>query len=149
MTSTDTTQTRECLGCGRTLRSAAAVARGYGSGCWAKVRKAERAADLSAWAPRQIEQAAELIEDGGVVPTAKPGVFRTVSSDGTAVYLTSAHWCGCPAGLAGRLCYHRAATTVVIASLSPAPAPATLPAPAEADLWAELERWNEALMAMS
>ncbi|HTR94665.1 MAG TPA: DUF6011 domain-containing protein [Trebonia sp.] len=68
MTSTDTTQTRECLGCGRTLRSAAAVARGYGSGCWAKVRKAERAADLSAWAPRQIEQAAELIEDGGVVP---------------------------------------------------------------------------------
>jgi hypothetical protein len=154
MTTSATTETRECLGCGRTLRSAAAVARGYGSGCWAKIRKAERTADLSAWTPRQLEDARELIGDGGVVPTAKPGVFRTVSTRGDAVYLSSARWCGCPNGLKdsqSHPCYHRAAVVIVLAASAapavtlavPAPAPVTAPDV----LWAEIERLNDAFMS--
>jgi hypothetical protein len=142
------TETARCLRCGRKIRSAGAVARGYGRGCWAKVRTAESTVDLSAWSPRQAEDARELIEDGGVIPTAKPGVFRTVSTDGTAAYLTSARFCGCPAGLAGRRCYHGAAVRVVLAASAPSPQSA-LASAAEADLWTEMERLNDAFMAMA
>lgn len=134
-------ETRKCLRCGRMLRNAEAVARGYGSGCWAKVRAAAETADLDAWTVRQLEDARELIEDGGVVPTAKPGVFRTVGSSGTAVYLTSARFCGCRAGRKGKACYHRAAVVIVLAASATA---APVPAPVQPDFEAELERLSEA-----
>lgn len=118
-----TGETRCCLRCGRTLRSAAALAAGYGSGCRAKIRNAARTTDLTAWTPAQAEQAAELIEDGGVVPTASPAVYRTVSTDGSEVYLTSAAWCACPAK---KPCYHRAAVTILLATRHAAPARAPL-----------------------
>jgi Family of unknown function (DUF6011) len=117
-TSTDTTQNvHRCLSCGRPIRSAESIAAGRGSGCRAKIRRAQREADLSAWTDAQVESARELIEDGGIVPTAKPGVFRTVSTRGDAVYMTSAHWCGCPAK---KECYHRAGVVIVLASHAPA-----------------------------
>jgi len=114
------TETRKCLGgCGRTLRSAEAVARGYGSRCWAKIRKAAKQADLSAWTPQQVEQARELIEDGGVVPSTRPDVFHTVSTDGTEVHRTAEHGCNCTNGLKThqpRPCFHRCAVAIVLAS---------------------------------
>lgn len=121
---TDTApEQRRCLRCGRRLRSTASITAGYGTGCQAKIRAAAKHADLSAWTPAQAEDARELIEDGGVVPTAKPGVFRTVASKGDAVYLTSRTWCGCPAK---KQCYHRAAVEIVLATHAPA-APARVP----------------------
>ena len=112
MTATTAAEPHRCLRCGRRLRSAASITAGYGTGCRARIRAAAKLADLAAWTARQVEQARELIEDGGVVPTVRPGVFRTVSTDGSAVCLTSARWCGCAAK---RECYHRAGVLLVLA----------------------------------
>ena len=142
------TETRKCLGgCGRTLRSAKAVARGYGSRCWAKIREAAKQVDLSAWTPQQVEDARQAIEDGAVVPSARKGVFHVVSSDGSEVHLTHRNGCNCVSGLKTRQprpCYHRAAAVIVLAASAPA-VPAS--APASPDLWTELDRLNEAFMA--
>jgi hypothetical protein len=156
MTSTETTgtETSRCLRCGRPLRSAEALARGYGAACWAKVRKAQRTADLSAWTPSQIADAKQAIEDGAVVPSNREGVFHVVSVDGTEVHLTAKHGCNCIAGLKTlppRPCWHRCAVAIVLATTAPAaPAPArvAVPAPASApdDFWAEMDRITDALM---
>ena len=117
MTSTETApEIHRCMRCGRRLRTAKSVAAGYGAGCRARIRAAAKLADLAAWTARQVEQARELIEDGGVVPTSRPGVFRTVSSDGEEFHLTHTEACNCPAGLKSKLCYHRAAVTLVLAA---------------------------------
>jgi hypothetical protein len=156
------TETRKCLGgCGRTLRSAKAVARGYGSGCWAKVRAAAKTADLSAWTSSQIAEAEQAIEDGAVVPSNRAGVFHVVSSDGTEVHLVHRHGCNCVAGLKTlppRPCWHRCAVAIVMATSAPAPRPALAPAPvtalapapatAPADFWAEMDRLTDAFMAV-
>ena len=138
------TETRNCLRCGRKLRSAEAVARSYGAGCWAKVRKAERTADLSAWTPSQVEEARQAIEDGAVVPSTREGVFHVVSSDGTEVYRTHHNGCVCTNGLKTRQprpCWHRCAVAIMTASQAPAAglptAPVALPcgtAPVAADV---------------
>ena len=147
MISSDTgPEPRTCLACGWTLRSAKAVARGYGSACWAKIRKAEAATDLSAWTASQLEDAHQAIEDGAVVPSTRVGVFHVVSSDGSEVYRTHRDGCTCPNGLQihqPRPCWHRCAVAIV------APVPATparpvlaLPAAPVADVpdvWAALE----------
>lgn len=117
--------TVRCLRCRRPIRSAEALATGYGSGCRAKIRVAAKVvADLSAWTLRQADQARGLIEDGGIVPTSKSAVFRTVATAGDAIYLTTANGCTCPASKA---CYHRCAVVIVTTSLtSPEPARASL-----------------------
>jgi hypothetical protein len=139
---TSTTETpaateSRCLRCGRKISTGS-----YGPKCAAKIREAQRAADLSEWTPRQVEDARELVEDGGVVPTSRERVFRTVSSDGTGVYLTTAKWCGCPAGLKAKNCYHRAAVVIVLGTSAPAPvgapAPARVTVPSQS-IWDELE----------
>jgi Family of unknown function (DUF6011) len=112
---TTTTESPRCLRCGRRLRSAKSISTGYGAGCRARIRAAAKLADLAAWTQRQLEDARELIEDGGVVPTSRPGVFRTVSSDGEEFHLTHAQACNCPAGLRSLRCYHRAAVALVLA----------------------------------
>jgi hypothetical protein len=103
-----------CLrpGCGRRLYSTVSRARGYGWGCWAKIRKARRLGALAEFSARQIEQARELIEDAAIIPTAMAAVARTVSSDGLRVYLTTRNGCTCPASKA---CFHRAAVLMVTA----------------------------------
>ncbi|MGH3126089.1 MAG: hypothetical protein ACRDND_34365, partial [Streptosporangiaceae bacterium] len=65
----------------------------------------------------QVDKARELIADGGLVPTARPGVFRAVSSRGDIAYLTHSAACNCPAGLRSRSsCYHTLAVRIVLAA---------------------------------
>ncbi len=120
MSSTETTETiHRCLSCGRRIRSAESIAAGRGKGCRAKIRRAEREADLSAWTDSQLEDAHQAITDGAVVPTTREGVFHVVSSDGTEVHLTHPNGCNCAAGMKTRQprpCYHRAAVVIVLAS---------------------------------
>jgi hypothetical protein len=103
------TQAR-CLRCGRKLT----VSTGYGRTCLRKIRAAaldEARADFTA---EQQAKAGELIRDGGLVPTARPGVFRAVSSKGDATYLVHGAACNCAAGLrAKRPCYHQLAARVL------------------------------------
>ena len=159
MSSTETTnETHRCIGCRRPIRSAESLATGYGAGCRAKARRAVRQADLSAWTDSQVEEARQAIEDGAVVPSSRKGVYHVVSVDGTEVHLVHRDGCNCTAGLKThqpRPCWHRCAVAIVLASQAPAkPAvPATAPALASApltvpaDIWAEIERLNDAFMA--
>ncbi|MFI6304294.1 DUF6011 domain-containing protein [Amycolatopsis thailandensis] len=115
MTSTTAITTR-CTRCGRVLRSATSIARGYGRTCQAKVRAAAKS---SAHKRAQVEKAVELIADGGLVLVrrAKTRVFQVVASNGTDRYLTAPNACTCKAGLAGRfVCYHRIAAQLVTAA---------------------------------
>jgi hypothetical protein len=105
---TTTTETR-CLRCGRKLT----VSVGYGRTCLRKIREAaisEARADFSA---DQQARADELIRDGGLVPTNREGVYRAVSSDGTASYLVHASVCTCKAGLRAKRCYHQLAARII------------------------------------
>jgi Family of unknown function (DUF6011) len=114
-----TAEVHRCLSCGRRITSAESVAAGRGSGCRAKIRKAARAADLSAWTEAQIEDARQVIEDGAIVPAARADVFWVVSSDGSEVHLTHRDGCNCAAGLKTRQprpCFHRAAVALVLAA---------------------------------
>jgi hypothetical protein len=101
-----------CQDCGRRIWAPASVAVRRGSGCRAKVRKAAKTVDAK---PEQIAKAAELIDDGGIVPTSRPGVYAATSSDGTTIYVVNLpdQTCTCPAGQHGRYCYHLAAATIL------------------------------------
>jgi hypothetical protein len=154
-TTTGTDTEHHCLGCRRLIRSAEALATGYGSGCRAKIRRAARTTDLSAWTESQVEDARQAIEDGAVVPSTRPGVFHIVSSDGTEVHLTAERGCNCTSGLQTRPprpCWHRCAVAVVLAASTSATAPqahrsgvtesmpiALVPAAPDDDIWARLE----------
>ncbi|MBO3751550.1 SWIM zinc finger family protein [Streptosporangiaceae bacterium NEAU-GS5] len=72
--------------------------------------------DLTGYSLLQMDKASELIEQGGLVATTRPGVWTAVSSDGTTTYLVMAGTCTCPAGQRGRDCYHRAAVAIVSAA---------------------------------
>ncbi|GHH57914.1 DUF6011 domain-containing protein [Lentzea cavernae] len=110
MTATQTTT--KCI-CGRTLRAAKSVARGYGPRCFAKIQKAAKVAPFK---PAAIEKAQELIADGGILPIRGRRVFRVVSSDGAATYLAAPQACNCAAGLKSKhACYHRVAATLLAA----------------------------------
>ena len=115
---TSTAEHEHCLapGCGRRLYCAKSRARGYGWGCWRRIRAAAKAealaAKLAAFTARQIEQAVELIEDAAVIPAAVIGWFHVVSTDGSEIYEATASTCPCPA--TGE-CYHRAAVLMVTA----------------------------------
>jgi hypothetical protein len=111
---TPSTQTR-CLGpCGgRKLTSAKSVALGYGPVCFRKIREAALAEARADFSDKQQAMADELIRDGGLVPTNRAGVYRSVSSKGDATYLTHSQACNCFAGLKGRRCYHLLAARVL------------------------------------
>jgi hypothetical protein len=110
---TNTAEHTHCHRCGRSIRSAVACARKYGSGCWAIVRKAAKAIRLAAFTARQVDQAIELIEDVAIVPAGEAGLFYAVSSDGTEIYRTTRETCDCPAS---KECYHEAAVLMLTAS---------------------------------
>lgn len=149
-------ETPRCLDCRRPIRSAESLATGRGAGCRAKIRKAARQADLSAWTPQQVEDARQAIEDGAVIPSTRKGVFHVVSSDGTEVHLVHRAGCNCTSGLKTlptRPCFHRCAIAIVLASQAPAaevtaPAQVAVPMAAPRDIWAELDRLTEAFMAV-
>jgi hypothetical protein len=142
-------ETRNCLRCGRKIKAGL-----YGAKCAAKIREAERAADLSAWTPSQVAEAEQAIEDGAIVPSTREGVFHVVSSDGTEVHRTAAPGCNCVNGLKTRPprpCWHRCAVAIVMAAAAPAAVKPTAPAPlaAPGDIWAELDRLTDAFMAVA
>jgi SWIM zinc finger len=119
----ESNHTAKCLACGRTrhFRSAAAATTAGPNGrvCAAKVRNAAAVVELPC-KPEQHAKAVELIEDGGIVRTSRPGVFAASSSDGSTVYVTDtgAGTCSCKAGQNGRYCYHLgAAEILIVASL--------------------------------
>lgn len=107
-----------CLapGCGRRLYCATSRARGYGWGCWRRIRAAAKAsalaAKLAAFTARQIDAALEAIEDCAVIPAAVIGWFHVVSSDGSEIYEGTAETCPCAAPAA---CWHRAARIIAAA----------------------------------
>lgn len=115
MTKTATTK-HHCLRCGRTLTALDSIARGYGPTCARKIRRAATVVSLVTFKPFQVDKAREAIEQGAVVPTVRPEAYRSVSSDGTTVYLTTIASCTCPAGQKGRTCYHRAAAEILTAA---------------------------------
>lgn len=115
-----TKTTARCARCGRALTSARALRTGYGPRCYTMVRAAAREA-ATRHKPHQIAKAIELIEDGGVVPTTRTGVYYTVGTEGDEVYKTAITGCTCKAGLTGRYaCYHRIAVEIVEATYQPA-----------------------------
>jgi hypothetical protein len=108
------TEQVHCMRCGRNLRAAASVAAGFGPGCRARIRAAAMTVAVKDFSQAQVDKARELIADKGIIRTGFAGVFRTVSSDGAAYYLTAASGqCNCRAGLNGRRCYHVAAAVMV------------------------------------
>jgi hypothetical protein len=115
MTAT-TAHTTRCNRCGRRLRSAKAVAAGYGRTCKAKVKAAAERV-TSGYTTDQVTKAVELVEVTAIVRHT-PGQFQAVSSRGDAIYLVdqAAHTCTCPAGQHGRVCYHLAAADILAAA---------------------------------
>lgn len=119
-TDTQAAITSKCLRCGHKLRSAPSIAAKYGPVCRAKIRLAAITEAVKGFAAAQVDKARELIADGGLIPTSRPGVFRAVSSkgDGTT-YLTAANTCGCPSGLrrlTACTCYHSLAARIFLAA---------------------------------
>ncbi|WP_374196249.1 DUF6011 domain-containing protein [Streptomyces sp. ISL-10] len=120
------TEKPRCTKCGRALRSAQSIRRGMGKECARKVRIALTEAEYSA---SQVASAEELISDGAIVQISAK-VFRSVSSDGTAFYLTAVSGqCNCPAGLRGIRCYHSLAARILAGIPAPVSGPAIAIAP--------------------
>lgn len=67
---------------------------------------------LAGFTPRQIEQAQELLDLGGLIPAGRPATWYAISSDGTTTYETTTWACTCPAR---RTCYHMLAAMVTAA----------------------------------
>jgi hypothetical protein len=114
--------TAKCLKCGRIRHfrtaEAAAKAAPHGRICSMRIRAAVIAEVLKGFTAAQVDKARELIADGGLVPTSRPGVFRAVSSDGERTYLAHSATCGCPWGLRGKAkaCAHSLAVRIMLAS---------------------------------
>lgn len=72
---------------------------------------------LDTFKPFQVEKAVELVEQGGIVATSRPGLYAAVSSDGSVTYLVDAgaRTCTCKAGERGVRCYHVAAALMASA----------------------------------
>jgi|ERR1035438_2072434 hypothetical protein len=102
-----------CLRCGRRLTAASSISAGYGPICRARIRIAALKATLAEYTASQVAQARELLADAAVIPTALATVFRTVSTNGASVYLTTTAGCTCPAS---KQCYHRAAVAILAAA---------------------------------
>lgn len=110
-----TNSTATCTRCGRTLRSAQSIARGYGPTCERKIRAT---AATVTYKPAQVAKALELIADNGIqlLKRKRTTVFTVVSSNGTGRYLTAPMACTCAAGLRGQHpCYHRIAAQLIAA----------------------------------
>jgi hypothetical protein len=115
------TQTSKCLRCGRTLRSAVSIRRGYGAWCRAKIRAAIIAEIVKDFTEAQVEAARELIADGALVPAGHRNIFRVVSTDGERSYLTHPQGCNCPFGLRRKLakaCKHMLGARIMVASVA-------------------------------
>src|SRR5690606_24738237 len=114
-----TKTTARCARCNRPLRSARALRTGYGPRCYTKVRAAAHEA-AAQHKPHQAAKATALIEDGGVVPTARAAVDYTAGPN-AAIHHTARPGCTCPVGLTGRyVCIPRMADEIAEATFQPA-----------------------------
>lgn len=115
MTTTQTTA--KCIRCGRTLRSEKSIADGMGRTCKAKVRHIADVIDLTAFRDARgvRAKAAELIEQGGIVPASRTGLYLAVSSDGTNTYLvdTVEGSCSCKGFVHAGHCFHGVAAALI------------------------------------
>ena len=93
---TGDTGTTKCLRCHRVLRCESSRRAGYGRWCRAKIRAAMLAEIVKDFTEAQIEAAREIIADGAAVALGHPGAYRMASSDGSAIYTTTAKGCNCP-----------------------------------------------------
>ena len=109
--------TAKCIRCGRTLRSEKSVADGMGRTCRSKVRATAEVIDLTAFrdAKSAKSKAVELIEQAGIVPASRPGLFLAVSSDGANTYLidTAEGSCTCRGYVHAQHCYHLVAAILL------------------------------------
>lgn len=114
---TGTRREARCLapGCGRKLTAPKSVAAGYGPTHLRQIREAAERQVLAGVKPEQAEKTRQLIADGGIIPTARPGFYQAVSADGERIRLTCARGCTCEAGRRRRLvvCYHVLAARVL------------------------------------
>lgn len=112
------TKTVKCH-CGRTLTDPRSIARGMGPVCARKARRAAEVIDLTAFRDAQgaRTKAAELVEQGGIVPAGRPGLFLAVSSDGTNTYLvdTLEGSCSCKGFAHQGRCFHGVAAALLTA----------------------------------
>ncbi|WP_018639917.1 DUF6011 domain-containing protein [Parafrankia elaeagni] len=107
------TSTTFCLRCGRALSSPPSVATGFGPDCTRHFRRA--APTLPGFTPRQVEDALELLELGGLAPLRGRRVWLTVGHHGTTYRTASTGQCTCMAGIHGKPCYHVAAVRLIAA----------------------------------
>ncbi|MEU4804329.1 DUF6011 domain-containing protein [Actinosynnema sp. NPDC023587] len=111
--------TTRCTRCGRVLRAARSIAKGYGRGCETKIRAAIKAEATAGFKDAAIEKAEQVIADGGIVAirTRHTPVFRVAASKGDGFYLAAPQACNCPAGLRSiHPCYHRIAAAILTAT---------------------------------
>lgn len=102
-----------CRRCGRKL-ALKMLDRRYGPHCWSRLRGPVAA--LQAARNPAASKAAELLLEGGLARLRGHGgrVWRTVSADGSRIYLTAPEACNCAAGLYGKLCHHRVAVIIML-----------------------------------
>lgn len=149
MNSTENTEQVTCRRCHRPLTKSAAA--GIGPRCAAIEAATE---GLSA---KQVDKMEQLLADKAIVATSRKGVYKVVNEAGEVIHTCHVNGnCDCQWGLnrdsAGiKTCYHAAGAKLlarpVIRKTAPAPAPVALPS-SEA-MWAEIDRMNEAFMAMA
>jgi Family of unknown function (DUF6011) len=148
---TETAEPVKCSRCKRTLRSASSTAAKIGPRCAAVEAATE---GLSA---KQVDKMAQLIIDKAIVATNRKGVFHVVNEAGEVVHTCHVNGnCTCEWGLRRKsaetkVCYMVGAARLLATPLirKPRPAPAPIPLPAPADFWAEIERLNDAFMAVA
>lgn len=124
MNTTGDTRTAKCAGCRRTRHfrtaQAAAAAHPYGRICRAKMRAAALVADVAGFTAAQIEAAREIVTEGALIPLAKRGAFRVLSSAGDSVYTATADGCNCPnwlRRLSPKPCKHNLAVRFALAAI--------------------------------
>lgn len=101
-----------CHRCGHALTAETV----YGGKCDAKIHRALATVDLTGYTAKQVEQATELVELGGIVAVGH--LFLAVSSSGTMRYEVAATGeCSCLAASYGRKCYHVLSAQIIQATL--------------------------------
>ena len=143
------TEAVKCRKCQRPLRSEASRAAGIGPRCAAVEAATE---GLSA---KQVDKMAQLIIDKAIVATNREGVYKIVNEAGEVIHTVHVNGnCTCEWGLRRKsadtkVCYHVAAARLMAKPVirTCKAAPVAIPAPRVAgDLWAELDRLNDAFM---
>jgi hypothetical protein len=150
-TGAETAEPVKCSRCKRTLRSASSIAAKIGPRCAAIEAATE---GLNA---KQVDKMAQLLIDKAIVATNRKGVYHVVNEAGEVVHRVHVNGnCTCEWGLRRKSadtkpCYMvgaaRLLATPLIRHRAPAPAPVALAA--SADIWAEMDRLNDAFMAIA